>query len=108
MGFEKKIFAARLRSSRLDAGLTGEDLARLAGLKRPFITNLESGARCPSVEALSRLAEALSVSADYLLDLPGSVPPPRWVADLLPEMGSLDKAGREAVRALVKGLAKKD
>ena len=71
--------------------------------------NLESGSRRPSVDTLFDIAKALGVSVDYLMGLDdrppetAPEPPPKWVADLMPDLESLPPAGREAVRALVKG-----
>ncbi|RYE58688.1 MAG: XRE family transcriptional regulator, partial [Hyphomicrobiales bacterium] len=38
-----------------------------AGMKRTYLSDLERGTRNPSVRALGRLADALSVAPDELL-----------------------------------------
>jgi transcriptional regulator with XRE-family HTH domain len=45
-------------------------LARIAGLSESWISHFETGKRKPSVGNLIKLADALGVSADYLLGRP--------------------------------------
>jgi transcriptional regulator with XRE-family HTH domain len=45
-------------------------LARLADLSQPFLSNIENGRSMPSIATLYRLAEALGVSAQELLPGP--------------------------------------
>lgn len=52
-------FAARLRSLREKAGLTQEQLATAAGLKRLAVVRLEAGARRPTFDTVQALAAAL-------------------------------------------------
>ena len=63
---EPKTFSERLRRCRMSAGLQGKDLAVRAGISGPYLTQLEKGVRAPSHELLSRLAESLQVSANWL------------------------------------------
>ena len=73
------------------------------------IGHYETGQAVPSFDMLVKLAEALDVSIDYLMGRDDRPPPPKpspWLANLLPELEALDKSGREAVKALVKGLKK--
>jgi transcriptional regulator with XRE-family HTH domain len=62
-----KDFQDRLRHSRELKGLSQGDLAGKTGLQASAISHFESGRRAPSFENLRRLADALSVSTDYLL-----------------------------------------
>jgi transcriptional regulator with XRE-family HTH domain len=61
-------FPAVLRSLRERANITVAELAEAAGLTRQAVHNYESGARCPTWDAVQKLAEALSVSTDALRD----------------------------------------
>lgn len=61
--------ADRLREIRDRQGLSQEKLADILGITRPAVSELERGARRLSAEELSRLAKALSISADYILGL---------------------------------------
>ena len=49
-------------------GYTQAALAARAGLAPAAVSHFENGARRPSAANLERLADALSVSVDYLLD----------------------------------------
>ena len=63
----RKRFRARLREWRLKRGLTQEELARKADVPTISVSHFETGHRFPNAESLRRLADALGVSADYLL-----------------------------------------
>ena len=56
---EAEDFAGRLRSARIQAGLSQAELAACSNLSRQTISGLERGARQPSEETLARLTEAL-------------------------------------------------
>jgi transcriptional regulator with XRE-family HTH domain len=58
----------RLRRERLRKGYGVRELARLAGVRYPLISELETGKKDDTTgRNLKRLARALGVSADYLL-----------------------------------------
>ncbi len=57
----------QLKSARELHGLTQEALAKKCLLKMSQISAFETGRRNPSVHNLVKLADALNVSADYLL-----------------------------------------
>jgi transcriptional regulator with XRE-family HTH domain len=68
--FEKEAnmsVATRIKNRRIDLGATQTQLAKRARLTPAAISQFESGARKPSFDALSQLAEALRVTTDYLL-----------------------------------------
>ena len=52
-----------LRKARQRAGLTQERLSFLAGLSRPYISELERNLKSPTVETLFRICDALNVAA---------------------------------------------
>ena len=110
LGLDRDTFPLRLRLLRKAKGLTQDQLAEKVGLKRSAVTNLEKGLIKPSVDVFCGLGSALEAPLDYLAgrEAPeSSAPPwPKWVADLLPDLEALSPSGREAVRVLVKGLAK--
>jgi transcriptional regulator with XRE-family HTH domain len=56
-----------LRQLRTDRGLTQDQLSEMTGLSKGFLSQLETGARQPSVESLSILSSALKVSEAELL-----------------------------------------
>lgn len=63
-------FAVLLRSLRGRAGLTQDQLARVAGVSQGQLSLLESGRRRPGWDAVQRLAAALRVSTEALRDVP--------------------------------------
>ncbi len=63
-----KKLGAMLKTAREKKGLTQDELAKRAKLTKPYISQLESGARKnPSLPALQRLAKALGVPVTELL-----------------------------------------
>jgi transcriptional regulator with XRE-family HTH domain len=61
-------FAQRLRELRKQKNLSQTELGHLAGLHYTHIGRFERGASRPSGDTLKRLADALGVSSDYLLE----------------------------------------
>lgn len=64
-----QLLGQNVRDCRKRLGLSQEELAFRAGMKRSYLSDLERGARNPSVKALGRIAEALGVEASELLVL---------------------------------------
>ncbi len=61
----------KLRAARLAAGMTQGELARMSGVGRTTISEIETGAaRRVFVDALLPLAATLKVSAATLMDRP--------------------------------------
>lgn len=56
---------ARLRGK---AGLSQEAFADHAGIHRTYISDIERGARNPTIKVIERIAKALGVTAGQLLD----------------------------------------
>jgi tetratricopeptide (TPR) repeat protein len=56
---------ARLKRLRLQRGLSQRDLSS-PGVSYAYISRIEAGARTPSVKALRKLSQKLSVSVEYL------------------------------------------
>ena len=57
----------RIREIRLAKKMSQVELAKSLGVTKQSVSNWENENIQPSVEMLSRLADALSVSADFLL-----------------------------------------
>jgi transcriptional regulator with XRE-family HTH domain len=57
--------ASRLRSARKAVGLTQAQVAKLLGIHRPTIAEMEAGRRRVSVDELSRLGEMYGVSVEW-------------------------------------------
>ena len=60
-------FGETLRKIREDKGLSQVELAEKAGFQPSAVSHFESGRRSPSFDNLKRLANALSVTIDFLL-----------------------------------------
>ena len=63
------LLGRNVRKWRLQRGMTQEQLALDAGVKRSYLSELERGLRNPTVRALTRLAAALSIEPELLLKL---------------------------------------
>lgn len=62
-----QLLGENVRRLRNERGLSQEELAFRAGMKRSYLSDLERGTRNPTVRALGRLAEALEAEAAHLL-----------------------------------------
>lgn len=60
-------FGERLKTARLNAGYTQEQLANKIGVAKSTLTGYEKGNREPDVFKIKALAAALNVTGDYLL-----------------------------------------
>ncbi len=70
----RALIAARIREARKSSGLSQGQIAKLMGLHRPSISEIEAGNRRVSAEELSKLAELLDVTVAWLVgDAPESV-----------------------------------
>lgn len=58
---------SRIREVRKNKKMSQNDLAEKTGLSLPHISAVETGKKAMKIETLVRFAEALEVSADYLL-----------------------------------------
>ena len=62
----------RIRARRRARGLALEQLARLSGVSRSMVSDVERGTKTPTVLLLDRLATALGTSISGLLDDPAA------------------------------------
>lgn len=60
-----------IKSQRQLAELSQRELARLANLSDPYVSQLERGRHDPSIRVLRNLAEALNIRADTMLRYAG-------------------------------------
>lgn len=102
----RKKFRERLKEWRLKRGMSQEELARTAGVPLASVSHFETAHRFPNAETLRRLADALGVSADYLLgrvkdpvgeDLEAADPE---IAVLFRRFQGMSKEAREQVKQL--------
>lgn len=64
----RQSFGLRVRTLRLDAGLSQEQLAEHAGLHRTYVSSLERGQRNVGLDNILKLASALGVPPSSLFD----------------------------------------
>jgi transcriptional regulator with XRE-family HTH domain len=62
-----ELLGQNVRAARIARGMSQEQLAFEAEMKRSYVSDLERGTRNPSVRALGRLAKALGVEPPELL-----------------------------------------
>lgn len=59
----------RIRQARMERNMSQMDLAEICGISVPYVSDIERGKKCFSVDILLRIARALQVSTDWLLRL---------------------------------------
>jgi CheY-like chemotaxis protein len=72
-----------IRDKRSELGISQEELASRSGLHRTYISDIERGARNPSLESLQRLAKALEVSLPGLFEKAGDTNCEREIVEIL-------------------------
>ena len=65
----RKIFARNLKKMRFKQQLSQEKLADIAGLHRTYVGSVERGERNISIDNMERLASALNVTIQDLLNV---------------------------------------
>jgi transcriptional regulator with XRE-family HTH domain len=63
-----QLLGKNVREARKAKGMSQEELAFQAGMKRSYLSDLERGTRNPTVRALGRLAEALTIKPASLIE----------------------------------------
>ena len=102
-------FGERLRKTRESKGLSQGELGQKAGLQPSAISHFESGRRSPSFDNLRRLADALSVTLDFLLGRESEPRSAGPVADqLFRNFGQMSSDDQESLARFAKVLAEKN
>jgi CheY-like chemotaxis protein len=79
----KALLGMAIKTQRASLGLSQEELAYRAGLHRTYVSDLERGARNPSIESIEKLAGALQVSVSKLFESIGSGAGARGIVEIL-------------------------
>ena len=87
---KRSLIAERLKEARKLAGLSQGHVAKILGLHRPSVSEMEAGNRRVSADELARLAEIYDVSVAWLL---GEGP-----ENLSPQDPRLELAARELTK----------
>lgn len=61
------LLGKQIRKQRLALGLTQEQLAEAIGVSTSYVGHIERGTRKASIDTLVEIANAMNVSADFLL-----------------------------------------
>ena len=64
---DKVAIGSRLREARNMAKLTQEQLAEKVGIGTTYISDIERGAKFPSLSLFIKIVDALCVSSDFIL-----------------------------------------
>lgn len=64
---DKVAIGARLKEARNRCGVTQEQLAEKVGIGTTYISDIERGAKFPSLSLFIRIIDALGISSDYVL-----------------------------------------
>lgn len=67
MNEEAKKLGNNLKKIRIRKNITQIQIAKLLGVDRSFISNIENGKNNPTLSTITNLAKALGVSTDELL-----------------------------------------
>lgn len=97
--------AVRIRTAREQAGLSQGQVAKMLGLQRPSVSEMEAGRRKVSAEELSQLANIYHVSISWLTNDEPEVPDPA-VELAARELAKLKKEDLDKVIQLLRMLRK--
>jgi transcriptional regulator with XRE-family HTH domain len=65
-GIDVRQLGEYIRTQRRDSNVSLRQLAKLAGVSNPYLSQIERGLRKPSAEILQQIAKALRISAEAL------------------------------------------
>jgi transcriptional regulator with XRE-family HTH domain len=101
---KRQIIANRIREARTLAGLSQGQVAKIVGMHRPTISEIEAGNRRVSADEVVRFADIFDVSTAYLL---GQTPDKLAMDDPKLQLAAreLAKLSPEALDGLLRALA---
>ncbi|MCI6326473.1 MAG: helix-turn-helix domain-containing protein [Clostridiales bacterium] len=98
-------FGDRLKAFREARGYTQDELAKMVGVAKTTITGYERGNRTPDVEKIKKLAKALGITGDDLLETGlGNKKAALYSSEAMEiarDFDTLDRHGRQIVRAVM-------
>lgn len=64
---DKAAIGARIREARVISGMTQEQLAEKVDVNTTYISDIERGAKFPSLTLFIKIVDALGISSDFIL-----------------------------------------
>ena len=68
-----RLIGANIRKYRIQKDVSQEHLALESGIPPAYISKLERGEKCPTIDTLYRLAKALGIPVYKLIDIDGDM-----------------------------------
>ncbi len=68
-----RLIGANIRKYRIQKDVSQEHLALESGIHPAYISKLERGEKCPTIDTLYRLAKALGIPVYKLIDIDGDM-----------------------------------
>lgn len=102
-------FGEKIKRHRMEKGYSLDKLAELTDSSKSYIWELENrDTRKPSAEKLTRIAQALSVTTDYLLD-ESAAPDEKVLQEaFFRKFNKLDLDDQKKIEQMVEAWGKKD
>lgn len=102
---------SRIKESRIQLGLTQEELAEKIGVTKGAIANYENEVSTPKIELMYKLFEALHCDANYLYQDDMATDPPTLVCSpqeqiLVQGYRQLSEQGKQAIESTITALLK--
>lgn len=104
-GATREAIAARVRTARELAGLSQGQVARLLGLHRPTVSEIEAGRRSIKAEELGELAQLYGVSIKWLSGGPDGDDHPRNAMLAARELSRLSSADLERLIGIIRAVS---
>jgi CheY-like chemotaxis protein len=79
----KALLGTAIKAERSALGISQEELAYRANLHRTYVSDVERGARNPSIASIEKLAAALQISVSALFAQAGDSRPTKQLVDIL-------------------------
>lgn len=86
----KQLFGEKLRSLRLERGLTQEQFAELVGVESGFIGSLEIGQKAASFKTLEKMSKNLEINYYELFDFDKMQSQTSLIKSITKELNELD------------------
>jgi transcriptional regulator with XRE-family HTH domain len=108
---QRQALGAYIRAQRQLANLSLRQLADLAAVSNPYLSQVERGLHQPSVRVLRAIAQALNISAESLLTQAGlfserdqAHPPPLGVEAAIQADPTLSKQNKQALLTVYRSM----